>query len=407
MAKDASSSRIEPGTRRDTSRIKKPAQRDTGKVVPMRQLRVSLFAPRPELDGITLYARTLARCLLEAGHEVLLVAPPGQLTETLEVEVPNWHRLPEGKHLGFFGWRRLRDALQDFKPELVHAVEPSPALHAVRAADMLACPLAVSVHGIKVDETPAPGDTDYDAYIASDQAVRATLLNDCRLERTRTTLVNDCAFPEAPPSEREVLDQRKRPVVGWVGPLGHGSEYRCFVEAATRVAAQGHDTMFSIIGDGPEASGAREFIEERGLLQRIVMISNLYEYSRVWRPFDLVVIDSRQPAAAVMVLHAMANGRPVITSEGGAVFDLIKDGIDGMIVPRNDAGALAERILMLVQNPAERLRMAMAGYRKVEELYSPAHMAESMYAVYAAMLAGEPLPKGFENRPRKAARQTS
>jgi glycosyltransferase involved in cell wall biosynthesis len=119
----------------------------------------------------------------------------------------------------------------------------------------------------------------------------------------------------------------------------------------------------------------------------------------------VVVVDSRQPAAALMVLNAMANGRPVITSEGGAVFDLIKDGVDGLIVPRENSDALAERILMLIQNPAERLRMAVAGYRKVEEMYSPSDMAESMLAVYASMLAGEPLPKSLENRPRKAARQ--
>lgn len=405
MAKDTPSNRSEVTPRRDTTRIRKPSARDTDRIRPSRPLRIALFAPQTQLDGITLYTRALARCLLESGNEVLLVAQEGKQAETIEVEVPNWHRLPAGRPLGFFGWRRLRDALREFAPDLVHAVEPSPSLHAVRAADMLACQVAVSVHGIRPEETPVPGDTDFDAYIASDQAVRATLLNECRLERTRTTLIPDCAFAESPPNPRDLTDTRKRAVIGWIGPLNEGSDYRSFVEAALKVSAQGHDAMFSILGDGPESPRVRELIEARGLTPRIVVIDNLYDYSRVWQPFDVVVVDSRQRAAALMVLNAMANGRPVITSEGGAVFDLIKDGVDGLIVPREDAAALAERILMLVQNPAERLRMAVAGYRKVEELYSPADMADALLSVYASMLAGEPLPKSVENRPRKAVRQ--
>jgi glycosyltransferase involved in cell wall biosynthesis len=98
-----------------------------------------------------------------------------------------------------------------------------------------------------------------------------------------------------------------------------------------------------------------------------------------------------------MVLNAMANGRPVIATEGGAVFELIEDGVDGMIVPRNDADALAERIQMLVQNPGERLRMAKAAYTRVEEEFRPADMATEIAEVYAALLHDEQLPKPFKS----------
>ena len=140
------------------------------------------------------------------------------------------------------------------------------------------------------------------------------------------------------------------------------------------------------------------------MLPRIVVVQDLYDYGRIWDPFDIAVIDSRQPASALMVLNAMANGRPVIVTEGGAVFDLIEDGVDGMIVPRDDADALAERVLMLVQNPSERLRMAKAAFLKVEEEYRPVDMAQALEAVYAAVLADEPLPKLFEAKGKRPAR---
>lgn len=383
--------------RRDTSRVHaRESQRDTGRIVRDGPYRIVVFAPKLELNGLTLYARSLIRALREFGDAVMLVSPPGPLGETLSGSYHQYFELPEDSRLGFFNWRRLKEALNEFDPDILHSTAPDSDLPDVRAADHLRCPLAVSVHGVKPDELPPAGDTQYEAYIASDQSVRERLLNDARLERDRTTLVTDCAFPEHKPDEAAIMAARRRQVVGWVGPLTSGCGYRCFIEAAIKVQARGLDAMFSILGSGPVAPDVRDEVESRGMLTRIVVVESLFDYGRVWDPFDIAVIDSRQKASALMVLNAMANGRPVIATEGGAVFDLIEDGVDGLIVPRDDADALAERILMLVQNPGERLRMAKAAFEKIEDEYRPSDMAAALHSVYAATLAGEPLPKLFD-----------
>lgn len=388
-----------PRPRRDTARVRGPSEkgRETDRIPhEAYALRVVVCAPRLELNGTSLFTRTLIRSLRDSGDKVLLVSPGGPLLETLSGSYDAYFEVPEKGRLGIFGWRKLRDAIEDFEPDSVHAVTPADAARAVRIADHFGCPLAVSVHGIKEGETPRDGDTRFDAYIASDQGVRATLLNECRLERDRTTLIPDCAYPERKPLEHEVLNTRRRPVVGWVGPLHTGCGYRCFIEAAMKLQARGIDAMFTIMGSGPESRAVRETVEDRGMVQRIVVVDGLYDYSSIWQPIDVAVIDTRQPAAAIMVLHAMANGRPVVATEGGAVFDVIEDGVDGVIVPRDDPDLLAERILMLVQNPPERLRMGLAGYANIEEHYRPADMANALNRVYTLMLHDEPLPKSFE-----------
>ena len=384
--------------RRDTSRVhSRESQRDTGRIVASGgPYRVVVFAPPLELNGITLYARSLMRALLESGDTVMLVSATGPLLETLNGSYHQYFELAEPGRLGFFAWRSLREALADFDPDILHATAPDSSMPDVRAADFLNCPLAVSVHGVKPDELPSAGDTRYEAYIASDQSVRERLLNDARLDRARTTLIGDSAFPEQKPDEAAISRTQRRQVIGWVGPLTQGCGYHCFIEAAIKVRARGIDSMFSILGNGEIAPKVRDEVESRGMLTRIVVVESLYDYGRVWDPFDIAVIDTRQRASALMVLNAMANGRPVIATEGGAVFDLIEDGVDGMIVPRDNADALAERILMLVQNPGERLRMAKAAFEKVENEYRPADMATALHSVYAAALSGEPLPKLFD-----------
>lgn len=383
-------------TRRDTTRIK--AQRDTGKVNPRASLpwRVALFAPDLELNGVTNAAVNLARVLVDSGSRVALVSPSGALRQAAPAEATEWIEIPAGR-LGYFERKALRERLVDFAPEVLHAIVPDATLPAVWAADLLDRPLVVSVHGVKPEELPASGDERYDAYVAVDQAVRERLLNDCRLERDRTTLLPSAVEPSRPPVEREILDPRRQPVIGFVSPLFEGCGYQAFVEAAMRVMGRGVDCMFAILGDGPEGARVRDLVEERGMQQRIVFVQHMYDYGRIWEPFDMIVIDSRQQAAGVMVLQAMANGLPVIATEGGAVFDVIEDGVDGLIVPRDNPSALAERLLLLVQNPQERLRMARACFEKVEQSYDGEAMASALGSIYAAAAAHEPLPKSFEH----------
>jgi D-inositol-3-phosphate glycosyltransferase len=97
-----------------------------------------------------------------------------------------------------------------------------------------------------------------------------------------------------------------------------------------------------------------------------------------------------------MVLQAMANGHPVVATEGGALFDVIDDGVDGLIAPRDNPDALAERLLLLVQSAAERLRMARAGFERIEGNFDEPWVASALGAIYAAAVAQEPLPKSFE-----------
>jgi glycosyltransferase involved in cell wall biosynthesis len=392
------------GSRRETGRV--PSRRQTDRVSAretskleakpedLPKLRVAVVAPALELNGLTLYTRTLMRSLRKLEHKIMLISPTGPLLETLSDACDRRFELEP--RLGMFGWRRLKAQVQEFAPDVIHVVAPEPSLPHIKLADAIGCPLVVSIHGVKADEMPPVGDTRYDAYLASDQSVRQKLLNHCRLDRERTALLPDCAYPEHAPVEHDVLDPRRRQVVGWVGPVTEESGYNTFVEAAMKVQGRGHDAMFSVLGSGSAVPHLREMVEDRGMLQRVIVVENLYDYSRMWQPFDIVVVDSRQRAAALVVLHAMANGRPVIANEGGAVFDLIDDGVDGLIVPRHDADTLAERLLMLVENPEERLRMGREGFRKIEERFQPAEMAKACTGVYVALIRDEPLPRNLD-----------
>lgn len=85
---------------------------------------------------------------------------------------------------------------------------------------------------------------------------------------------------------------------------------------------------------------------------------------------DIVVLPSHVEAFPFVVLEAMAAGRPVVVTNVGAIPEMVRDGIDGFVVPPRDAEALAERLGQLVADPGLRARMGSSGRARVEERYS-------------------------------------
>lgn len=71
-----------------------------------------------------------------------------------------------------------------------------------------------------------------------------------------------------------------------------------------------------------------------------------------------------------VVLEAMASGKPVIGTPQGTMKEVIVDGETGYLIPPDDPEILADRILRLVRDHAERLRMGAAGRARVENIYN-------------------------------------
>ena len=108
---------------------------------------------------------------------------------------------------------------------------------------------------------------------------------------------------------------------------------------------------------------------------------------------DIVVHASTQPEPFGMVLvEAMASGRAVIASRGGAVAEIVDDEVNGLLYPAGDDLALAAQMERLVRDPALRLRLARAGLATARSRFSAALMAQRFAQLYRRLVA-EARPK--------------
>ncbi len=110
---------------------------------------------------------------------------------------------------------------------------------------------------------------------------------------------------------------------------------------------------------------------------------------------DMVVMPSHYESFGLVALEAMAMGTPVIASEVGGLAFLVRDGETGCHVPSRDPEALAERVLLLLQDEPLRRRYGLQA-QAVAQQYDWDIIVERMLALYESLWAAMPAPQDDE-----------
>jgi len=102
----------------------------------------------------------------------------------------------------------------------------------------------------------------------------------------------------------------------------------------------------------------------------------------VYQAADVFVMPSRSESFGLAVLEAMACGLPVIVSRVGGMVDFVEDGVNGLVVPPDDPGRLAEAIRRLAHDPALRARMGRRNAEQTRSQYTWEGVVEAYVTVY-------------------------
>ncbi len=124
----------------------------------------------------------------------------------------------------------------------------------------------------------------------------------------------------------------------------------------------------------------RSKVSQAGLSERIIFTGeqDFSDIPKIFSSLSLVVALSENEGFGLTVLEAMSSGAAVLASEAGAWPEVIRQGIDGYVVPINDLSAVKEKMALLLSDENKLAQMGLSGRQRVLDSYSVEREAKEL-----------------------------
>ncbi|RKY24796.1 MAG: colanic acid biosynthesis glycosyltransferase WcaL [Planctomycetota bacterium] len=154
---------------------------------------------------------------------------------------------------------------------------------------------------------------------------------------------------------------------------------------------------YKIVGDGPLRPEMADLIEKLGVGERVNLLGwrqreevvELFRWGDILLAPSVTSQDGDREGIPVVLMEAMAQGLPVISTWHAGIPELVQDGQSGFLVPERNADALAEKLEHLVKHPDSWSAMGKAGREYVERHHDIDKLNDRLMQLYRRLLDGD------------------
>jgi glycosyltransferase involved in cell wall biosynthesis len=170
-------------------------------------------------------------------------------------------------------------------------------------------------------------------------------------------------------------------LIGYVGRLSGEKRPDLLVAAASLLKATDASARFAIVGGGQLAPNVTRAVREAGLGDRVALAGLRHDMDDVYAAIDVLAVPSDIEGTPRVLIEAQMRGIPAVATAVGGMPALVRDEVDGLLIPPGRADALAEALSRLIRDPDMRRRLGAAAATSAHG--RTAHgMAEAVQAVY-------------------------
>jgi glycosyltransferase involved in cell wall biosynthesis len=352
-------------------------------------MRVVLSNASVKWGGVHVFTELLARGLLARGHDVAVFGAPGSILEERMKAIAPFEPILRGMDLHPVTLWRVQRALARRRADVVLALMKKDVRLTVPAAWARGIPSVVR----HANDRPLTGWI-YDhalfgalpaKHVANSRATRATLLGArwLRPEAVRVVYngIDPAPIDSAIPAGLDLPGDAV--AIGFVGRLERRKGLLDLMRAWKEAAGAAPNAHLVIAGKGPDEPEARRIL---GDAPRVRWLGYRDDIPAILRALDISVVPSHWEGFGFVAAESMVAGLPVVAADASSLPEIVRDGIDGILVPAGDPGALAGALIRLSADAGMRARMGAAGRARAVEQFGVERMVDEYEEVLASVI---------------------
>lgn len=390
-------------------------------------MKIAIFSDTfsPEINGVANVAFQSAQNLAEAGHEVLVCVPHGHSKTRRHLDkkfkILSLPSLPLLLYPGLkmaipTGLALFRLFKNKFRPDIIHSHTLfGIGLEAVACAKILKIPL-VGTHHTFYDHYLKHVKLDYSWAKKFSWWVTAVYYNFCDLvispshslgqelnthglKKSIEYLPNSVnelfSQPIPSPKEKQKLKEDlrlgKKSLI-YMGRISYEKNIHRVLQAFAIFLKEEPEATLMLAGDGPERKNLEKLALELKIKEKMIFAGflNGQKLVQALQANDIFVTASKSENMPLSVLEAMAVGLPIVAVVEKGLSEIIKDGVNGFLVPTDQPELIAKKLTELARQPKLLKKFSQASQEETAK-YSKEIITQKLINVYAKVI------KNYEN----------
>ncbi|MBN1585884.1 MAG: glycosyltransferase [Candidatus Omnitrophica bacterium] len=375
----------------------------------------------PLVGGLERSIESFVKEYRKRGHRAVIVAPEFENRPENELDVirvPALQKVSGSKYsvkLPIEG--HLSDVLSGFKPDIIHAHHPFlMGDTALRLAYEHKVPLVFTHHSLYEKNVGhsemvqrfvteiATGYANCCSHVIAPSKSVAELIKARGVETPVTVISTGLDLSQYKGTDGNFREQAKLPkeafVIGYVGRLAPEKNLLFLNRAVASFLISEKKSVFLVVGSGPSKEDLLNYFKERKLEGRLFLVGELKgkRLIEAFQSIDVFAFSSHSETQGMVLNEAMAAGVPVVGLDAPGVRDIVKDKINGRLVPDECEQDFADALSWIYRQSAAGRRKLKAEARTTAERYSMPVCVDKVLRLYESLRSPDGVPKKFEEK---------
>ncbi|MBC8555871.1 MAG: glycosyltransferase family 4 protein [Candidatus Brocadiales bacterium] len=306
---------------------------------------------------------------------------------------------------------QLADFMKRDKIDIVHSQGARADFFASMAAKLTKVPVVISTVAMPVegfDVNPIKrliykalnrfSERFVNRFIVVSEALEKVMIERHRIEPQKlVTIYNGIETGEYNIPDQEVICEKSGlweelglksdvPVIGAIGRLVWQKGFEYFIEAIPGLLKEFKEARFLIVGEGMLKEELKMKSRKLRIEDKLIFTGFRNDIKEILASIDIFVMPSLLEGLPMILLEAMAMGKPIVATDIEGIIEVLENGKTGLLVPPRDTEALAEAVIDLLKHQDKANQMGFTARKVVIERFGVDIMVQKVEKVYEELL---------------------